>query len=112
MQPSAVASLMPLAALSSYITTMTSLVPICYVAIELEKRLSLHDVPFIETWVKSRGDLPAAIENFTDAKAQKSALKASLYFLTNLASLTILAFSALEIGVIIVIIFVYHFHFL
>jgi hypothetical protein len=108
-----VASLMPLAALSSYIQTMTSLVPICYVAIELEKKLSLHDVPFIGTWVKRRGDLPAAIDKFAEAKAQNSAFNVpASYFLKNLMSLRILAFSAVEIGLTIIIIFVYNFRFL
>jgi hypothetical protein len=70
-----VASLMPLVALSAYATIMGSLVPICHVAISLEQKLSLHDVPFIGTWVKTRGDLQAALTRFKDLKARNLPLK-------------------------------------
>ena len=118
------ASLMPLAALSAYTTTMTSLVPICYVAIKLEEKLSLDDAPFIGTWVKPRGDLPDAIDEFADlakseaqkstkSEAQKSTLKVPAGpFLKNLTSRAIYAALALQIGLVIISIFVLHFRFL
>lgn len=110
------ASLMPLMALSAYTTTMTSLVPICYVAIRLEQKLSLHDVPLIGTWIKPRGDLPVAIEDFAklaDSKPQDSTLIVpASYFLTNLAGLTIIAIFVSQIGLTVISIFVFHFSFL
>lgn len=111
-----VASLMPLAALSVYITTMTALVPICYVAIRLEEKLSLHDVSFIGTWVKTRDDLPAALRDFAhleDLEVRNSTLHVpQWYFLKNLTSLTLLAAFALQISLVVISLFVYHFHFM
>jgi hypothetical protein len=95
---------MPLAALSVYTTTMTSLVPICYVAIRLKQKLSLHDVPLIGTWVKPRGDLPGAIEDFAelaDSKPQDSTLIVpARYFQKNLAGLRIIAIFVFAVGLL------------
>jgi hypothetical protein len=115
-----VASLMPLVALSAYITIMTALVPICYVAIRLEQQLSIQCAPFVETWVAPRGDLPTAIRDFaqdlaslTNSKEQKSALKVSAGpFLRNLTSLAIYAAFALQLALAVISIVVFHFRFL
>jgi hypothetical protein len=131
-----VASVMPLVALSAYTTTMTSLVPICYVAISLEQKLSLHEVPFVKTWVKPRGDLPAAIDKFandlaslaepkeqnstkseeqnsTKSEEQNSTSKVRARpFLKNLTGLRIIAVFVLQIGLVIISISVFHFRFL
>src|SRR5262245_8388509 len=110
------ASLMPLAALSAYTTIMTSLVPICYVAIRLEQKLSLDDVPFIGTWVKPRGDLPAAISDFAhlaDSEAPNSTLKVPAgHFLKNLTSRAIFVAFALQIGLAVISIVVFQFRFM
>jgi hypothetical protein len=115
---------MPLAALSAYTTIMTALVPICYVAMTLEEKLSLDEVPFVGTWVRPRGDLPAAIDDFahlakleeqksTKSEDQTSTLKVPAGpFLKNLTSLAIYAAFALQIILAIVSILVFHFRFL
>jgi len=111
-----VASVMPLAALAGYIASMTGLVPVCYVAIRLEQKLSLHDVPFVGIWVKTRGDLPAAISDFsrlTDLESGNSTLKVpASYFLKNTTSRAILVIFALQIALVVVSIFGYHFRFM
>jgi hypothetical protein len=111
-----VASLMPLAALSGYITSMTALVPVCYVAIRLEEKLSLEDVPFVGTWVKPRGDLPAAISDFArlaNSESQNSTLKVPVsHFLKNLTSRTILVAFVLQIALVVISILGYHFRFM
>lgn len=110
-----VASLMPLAALSSYITTMTGLVPVCYVAIRLEEKLSLDDVPLIGTWVKPRGDLPAALRDFTQREKDgisNAEFSTRSYFLRNLQSRSFFAAFALQIAFVIISIFGYHFRFM
>lgn len=62
-----VASLLPLGGLFIYIHIMTGLVRICYVAIRLEWKLSLHEDPLIGTWVKTRRDLPfSSVANLAD----------------------------------------------
>ena len=54
------ASLLPIAMLVMFVETMTVLVPIVYVAIKLERSLSLHEAPFIETYAQSQqGVFPA-----------------------------------------------------
>jgi hypothetical protein len=122
-----VASVMPLVALSAYTTTMTSLVPICYVAMKLEQKLSLHAAPLIGIWVKPRGDLPVAISHFAelvkseqnrgfarlaDPEVRDAALEVSAgYFLRNLAVLRIIAVFVLQIGLVIISIFLFHFRF-
>jgi hypothetical protein len=109
------ASLMPLVALSAYTTIMTSLVPICYVAIRLEEKLSLHDAPLIGTWVKLRGDLPVAISNFArraDSEAPDSTLRVPAgYFRKNLTGLGIISIFVLQIILAVISIFVFHFSF-
>jgi len=112
-----VASLMPLAALAVYITIMTGLVPICYVATKLEQKLSLHDVPFIGIWARSRADIPVALSRFAhleeDPEAQISKLKVPPWpFLGNLMSRSILAAFVLEVGLVVISIFRYHFRFM
>jgi len=109
------ASLMPLAAWSTYVTIMTGLVPICYVAIRLEQKLSLHDVPFIGTWVKTRGDLPAALSDFAhleDLETLTTLNVPSRYFRKNLTSLSFLAVFILQISLVVISIFGYHFRFM
>jgi hypothetical protein len=55
-------SLLPIAMLVMYIDFMRSLVPISYVAINLEKKLSLHDAPLIGTYARTRqGMLPVLL---------------------------------------------------
>ena len=111
-----VASLMPLAALYLYIITMTGLVPVCYVAIRLEQKLSLDDVPFIGTWVRERSDLPAAISDFghlKDLQAPTPTLNVRRwYFLRNITSRALLAGFALQISLVVISLFGYHFHFM
>jgi hypothetical protein len=117
-----VASLMPLAALSVYNTIMTALVPICYVAKELEKKLSLYDVPLIGTWVKTRDDLDRAVNAFDRLKQQKEPGRqkqrrprpnvSRWFFLVNPTSWALLAAFAVQIGLVIISLFVYHFHFM
>ena len=64
-----VASLLPLGGLFIYIHIMTGLVRICYVAIRLEWKLSLHEDPLIGTWAKTRKDLPfSSLANLADLK--------------------------------------------
>src|SRR5580693_6113065 len=53
-----VASLMPLAALFIYIQIMIGLIPISFIAMRLEWKLSLREDPFIGTWARMRRDLP------------------------------------------------------
>lgn len=61
------ASLVPIATLFIYIQIMTGLLPICYVAIRLELKLSLRQDPFIGTWARMRKDLPfSSLANLTD----------------------------------------------
>jgi len=113
-----VASLMPLAALSVYSTIMAWLVPICHVATKLEEKLSLDDyVPFIGTWVKTRSDLSSALSDFApskDREIRNSTLNVprSRYFRTNRTSQALLAAFAAQIGLVVISLFVYHFHFM
>ena len=51
------ASLLPVAMLIMFLETMTVLVPITYVAIKLERSLSLQEAPFIETYAQSQQGL-------------------------------------------------------
>jgi len=113
-----VASLMPLAALSVYSTIMAWLVPICHVATKLEEKLSLDDyVPFIGTWVKTRSDLSSVLSDFApskDREIRNSTLNVprSRYFKTNRTSQALLAAFAAQIGLVVISLFVYHFHFM
>ncbi len=113
-----VASLMPLAALSVYSTIMAWLVPICHVATKLEEKLSLDDyVPFIGTWVMTRSDLSSALSDFAppkDREIRNSTLNVprSRYFRTNRTSQALLAAFAAQIGLVVISLFVYHFHFM
>jgi hypothetical protein len=47
------ASLLPIAMFAVLVDLMTSMIPMSYVAINLERRLSLRDTPLIGTYVKS-----------------------------------------------------------
>jgi hypothetical protein len=109
-----VASLMPLAALLVYVNQMTGLVPICYVARKLEEELSLDEVPLIKTWVKTRSDLPAALSEFEDRERGQAALNVprSRYFWGNRTSQSLLGAFAAQIGLVVISLFVYHFHFM
>jgi hypothetical protein len=111
-----VASLTPVVALGVYINGMTALVPICYVAIRLEGKLSLYDVPLIGTWVRHRGDLAAAISGFAnlaDRGASNSKLKVPVsFFLKDPRSLTVLVFFVLQVALVVISILGYHFRFM
>ena len=110
-----VASAMPLAALSAYITIMSTLVPVCYVAKRLEHKLSLQDAPLIGTWAKIRRDLTRALSDFEDLEDLETRKRLSVppwHFLWNTASLSLLAIFALQIGLVAISFFGYHFHFM
>jgi hypothetical protein len=67
------ASLTPIAMLVLFIEVMTVLVPISYVAVELERKLQLRDAPLIGTYAQSRqGILPALLESIEDPDALKA----------------------------------------
>jgi hypothetical protein len=56
-----IASLTPVAMFVLYIDILATLVPISYVAVTLEKKLSLQDAPLIGTYAKSRQGLVPAL---------------------------------------------------
>jgi hypothetical protein len=111
------ASLVPIATLFIYIQIMTGLLPICYVAIRLELKLSLRQDPFIGTWARMRKDLPfSSLANLTDLEdpnIRDSMLNVSpWYFLGSLKSLALLGAFVIQLGLVIISMSVYNYHFM
>jgi hypothetical protein len=111
------ASLVPIATLLIFIQIMTGLLPITYVAIRLEWKLLLRQDAFIGTWVKERKDLPfyslANLGDLKDPQTRDSMLNVPpWYFLGNLKSLALLASFVVQLGLVILSMTVYNFHFM
>jgi len=111
------ASLMPVIMFAVLIDLMTSIIPISYVAIRLEKKLSLQDSPLIGTYVKScRGIIQAVlgdIENWNSLKVHRLAPVIQLRSLLNDRK-TLLLFTAfiVQFCLFIVSITIYHYPFM
>jgi len=111
------ASLLPIAMLVMFLETMTILVPISYVAIKLERSLSLQEAPFIETYAQSRqGLFPTLLDgakNLDDLKAQGFVPKIPLRSLLKdrKTALLVAAFVA-QLCLFVISLTVYHYRFL
>ena len=111
------ASLLPIAMLIMFLETMTVLVPITYVAIKLERSLSLQEAPFIETYAQSQqGLFPTLFDgakNVDALKAQGFAPKIPLQSLLKdrKTALLVAAFTA-QLCIFVISVTVYHYRFL
>ena len=111
------ASLLPIAMLVMFLEGMTVLVPITYVAIKLERSLSLHEAPFIETYAQSQqGVFPALFDGARDIDALKAQGFAPKIRLRSLlrdrkAALMVTA-SVVQLCIFVISITVYHYRFL
>jgi hypothetical protein len=112
-----VASLMPLAALFIYIQIATGLIPISYVAMRLEWKLSLREAPFIGTWARMRDDLPFSslvnIGDLEDPKIRESMLHVPpWFFFRGVKTWILLLAFTLQLGLVLISLTVYHYRFM
>jgi len=112
-----IASFMPIAILLLFGQTMTGLVPVCYVAMKLERKLSLLEQPLIETWIKTRDDLPFSstqdIDNVTDSDIN-AVLSSFLpwWVLKSRKSMLLLLIFAVQFCIFLVGLLCYHYRFM
>jgi hypothetical protein len=111
------ASLVPIAMLVMFLEAMTFLVPISYVAIKLERSLSLQEAPLIETYAQSRQGLLSTLldggKNLDNLKAQGFVPKIPLRsLLKDRRSTLIVAAFAGQLCIFVVTATVYHYQFL
>jgi hypothetical protein len=110
-----VASLMPIALLIVLIQFMVGLVPICYVAIKLERKLSLREEPhlaLVATFVQTRDDLPfSSLENIENADVPK-VHDSVLVVLKSRKSLILLCAFAVQLCLVVISITVFHYRFM
>ncbi|HEY1347394.1 MAG TPA: hypothetical protein VGF54_20595 [Streptosporangiaceae bacterium] len=111
------ASLLPIAMLVMFLETMTFLVPITYVALKLERSLSLHEAPFIGTYVQSRQGLFPTLfhggENPDELKTQHFVPKIPFRaLLKDRRSALLVASFVAQFCLFVISITVYHYRFL
>ena len=111
------ASLLPIAMLVMFLETMTVLVPITYVAVKLERSLSLHEAPFIETYTQSRqGLFPLLFDGAKDIDALKdqgfTPKIPFRYLLRDRKTALLVAASIVQLCIFVISITVYHYRFL
>jgi len=111
------ASLMPLATGIIYFAVITGLIPIAYMIIRLEKKLSLGDEAFMTTWILTRYDLPFRsmedIGELDKPEIRHSVLQSPpLYLLTDPKMLALVGASVIQFIVFIISLTVYHYTFM
>ena len=112
-----VASLMPIAVLAVFFAIMTGLIPVSYVAIRLERKLSLHEAPFMLTWVSQRDDLPYSslreLEDLDKPEIRDSILTTTpWYILKSRKALVLLGAFIIQLALVITSIAVFHYRFM
>jgi hypothetical protein len=112
-----VASMMPIVVLFIYFAIITGLIPIAYVAMRLEKKLSLYEESLITTWVLTRDDLPfpsvEAVDRFDDPALRSTAFNAMpWYLLKSKKGLALLGVFIAQLILFLISIIVYNFRFM
>jgi hypothetical protein len=112
-----VASLLPLALLVLFIEVITGLTPIAYVAMRLERKLSLDGEPLISTWVLTRDDIPPisseVIDKLSDPKHRRSIVRTiSWHVLKSRKSQALLGGFIIQFSIFWVTMAVYHYRFM
>jgi hypothetical protein len=111
-----VASLMPIAVFILYFAIISGLIPIAYVIIRLEQRLSLPEEAGMTMWIRSRRDLPfrriGQIEKLDDPKTRESALATPLYLFGDPKALLLFGAFVVQFVIFLISIIVYHYRFM
>jgi hypothetical protein len=108
------ASMMPIATGIIYYAVITGLIPMAYVAIKLERKLSLGEEAFMTRWILARHDLPfRSIENIEDLdrpEIRHAVLESPpLYLLKDPKMLTLVGAFVIQLIVFIISLTVYHY---
>lgn len=111
------ASLMPLATGIIYFAVIAGLIPIAYVIIRLEKKLSLREEAFMTTWILTRHDLPfksmRGIEEMDKPEIRQSVLQSPpLYLLKDPKMLALVGAFVIQFIVFLISLTVYHYRFM
>jgi hypothetical protein len=112
-----VASLMPLAMLILFIQVMTDSIPIIYIAIRLEQKLSLSEDSLVATWVRRRDDLPFTsieeMDELDDPKVRDSVLQPPRLFLfKSQKTLILIGTLVVQFSIFLISVTVYHYRFM
>jgi hypothetical protein len=112
-----VASMMPIVVLLIYFAIISGLIPVAYVAMRLERKLSMHEESLITTWVLTRDDLPfsalGGIDSLDDPTKRDALLNmVPLYLLKTQKGLALLGTFAAQLILFVASIVSYHFKFM
>jgi hypothetical protein len=111
-----IASLMPVSVLLAIIYTARNLTPVAYVAIKLERQLSITQTPLIATWVRMRDDSPiSSVEDISklDATTIRSLVFGfPWYLLKSLKVRLVLATFIGQLFLFLISIAVFHYRFM
>lgn len=112
-----IASFIPIAILLVFIHVNKGLVPVSYIAIKLEKRLSIVEDPLMTTWILMRDDFPFSqvedIDNLDEATV-RSYVKQAIpwYLLRSQKCLLVLAIFIAQVCLFVVSLAVFNYRFM